>query len=67
MSPMANYILIPIMTFTLYDDHGGDLPDCGGVVLSSCNVSQNFATAGPSPVGNFHPDNFYVLCLYPSL
>ncbi|MGA2910267.1 MAG: hypothetical protein ABSE04_00495 [Candidatus Microgenomates bacterium] len=28
-------------TFTLYDEHGGDLPDCGGVFLSSCRISTN--------------------------
>lgn len=27
--------------FTLYDDHGGDLPDCGGIVLSSCDLNTN--------------------------
>lgn len=24
--------------FTLYDEHGGDLPDCGGVYLASCQI-----------------------------
>jgi hypothetical protein len=33
--------------FTLYDDHGGDLPDCGGIVLASCHIKTN--VTNPSP------------------
>ena len=36
----VNWIILnATYTFTLYDDHGGDLPDCGGAVLSSCLIS----------------------------
>jgi len=27
--------------FSLYDDHGGDLSDCSGAVLSSCEINTN--------------------------
>lgn len=32
IAPNVNY------TFTLYDDHGGDLANCAGAVLSSCEI-----------------------------
>jgi len=28
-------------TFNLYDDHGGDIGTCGGVILSSCQINTN--------------------------
>jgi len=38
-STEINWIILNASyTFTLYDDHGGDLPDCGGAVLSSCGI-----------------------------
>jgi hypothetical protein len=42
-------ILNGYYTFTLYDEHGGDLPDCAGAVLSSCVID----TLVPSPASNF--------------
>jgi hypothetical protein len=32
IAPNVNY------TFTLYDQHGGDLPNCAGAALSSCEI-----------------------------
>lgn len=40
-------------TFTLYDDHGGDLPECSGVVLSSCRLDSN-TSSGPKPSPTIH-------------
>jgi len=40
--------------FNLYDDYGGDSSECGGTILSSCHVSQNFATVGPSSAPGRH-------------
>jgi hypothetical protein len=37
--------------FTLYDDHGGDLPDCGGTVLDSCNLTSSSINT-PAPASN---------------
>ena len=36
-------------TFTLYDEHGGDLPDCSGVELSVCSINQ---VSPPTPNPN---------------
>jgi hypothetical protein len=37
--------------FTLYDDHGGDLLDCGGTVLDSCNLTSSSINT-PAPASN---------------
>lgn len=30
-----------VYNFSLFDGHGGDLPNCGGILLSSCQVISN--------------------------
>jgi hypothetical protein len=42
LAPNVNY------TFTLYDDHGGDLANCAGAVLSSCQVHAMLPSIRPS-------------------
>jgi len=35
-------------TFTFFDEHGGELPQCGGIVLSSCQIhTQHISTPAP--------------------
>jgi len=46
-------ILNGYYTITLYDQHGGDLPDCAGPSLSSCVID----TLVPSPSQNHGPQH----------